>query len=149
VPLETILLDELAPYRREDGANVSISGPSITVKPRCAVLLGMAIHELTTNAAKHGALSTKGGSVKVAWQMDRRDGQLRIRWSEAGGPTIVAPRPSGFGRLLLERAVAADLQGDVALDFSGEGLTCRIDLPLDEHLVGANRDYARHDDKPR
>jgi two-component sensor histidine kinase len=142
VPLESILLDELAPYRRDDGDNVRASGPSIMLSPRCAVTLGMAIHELATNAAKYGALSSKSGSVNVAWQIDWRDRQLQILWTETGGPAIAAPGPGGFGRLLLERALTADLQGHVELDFADDGLKCHIDLPLDEHLVRTNSDWA-------
>jgi two-component sensor histidine kinase len=95
----------------------------------------MAIHELTTNAAKHGALSTRGGSVDVDWQVDPRERQLRIRWTETGGPTVRPPERSGFGRLLLERALASDLAGDVQLDFAQDGLKCTIAIPLDQHVV--------------
>ena len=70
VAIETMLLDELAPYRRDDGGNVSLSGPRVAFNPRCALTLGMAIHELATNAAKYGALSTPTGRVDVAWEVD-------------------------------------------------------------------------------
>ena len=131
VPFETILLDELAPYRGDD--NVIVSGPSVSLSPRCALTLGMALHELATNAAKYGALSAPSGSVAVKWQVEPRDRLLRISWSEAGGPKVTAPARSGFGRLLLERVVAADLKGDVRLDFSEAGLRCDMTIPLAEH----------------
>jgi two-component sensor histidine kinase len=130
-----MLLGELAPYSREDGRNVRLSGPPIAFNAKCALTLGMTIHELATNAAKHGALSTKGGSVDVAWQVDFRDRQLRIRWTETGGPTVRRPTRSGFGRLLLERALPSDLGGDVQLDFAEDGLICAIAIPLDEHIA--------------
>jgi two-component sensor histidine kinase len=95
----------------------------------------MTIHELATNAAKHGALSTKAGSVDVAWEVDPENGQLRICWTESGGPAVRPPRRSGFGRLLLERALTSDLGGDVRLDFAEEGLRCAIAIPLDEHVA--------------
>jgi two-component sensor histidine kinase len=95
----------------------------------------MTIHELVTNAAKYGALSSKGGSVDVAWEVDAQTRQLRIRWTETGGPTVKPPARRGFGRLLLERALASDLRGEVQLDFAEDGLRCTIAIPLDPHVV--------------
>jgi two-component sensor histidine kinase len=95
----------------------------------------MALHELATNAAKHGAWSNKSGAVEVAWHVDPRDRQLWIRWTETGGPVVKPPARSGFGRLLLERALASDLGGDVQLDFDPDGLKCAIAIPLDEHVA--------------
>jgi two-component sensor histidine kinase len=135
VSLEAIFLDEFAPYVREDESNVCVSGPPIVFNAGCALTLGMTIHELATNAAKHGALSTKAGSVDVAWQVDSENRQLRICWTESGGPAVSPPRRSGFGRLLLERALTSDLGGDVELDFAEDGLRCAIAIPLDEHLA--------------
>ena len=132
VSFETMLLDELAPYRGEDGANVRVSGPPIALNPKCALTLGMAIHELVTNGAKYGALSTTNGSVDVVWELHPADKQLRIRWTERGGPRVRPPARSGFGRLLLERALASDLRGDVQLHFAEGGLECAIAIPLDE-----------------
>lgn len=136
VSFETLLLDELAPYRREDDGNVRVSGPGITFNPKSAVVLGMAFHELATNAAKHGSLSTKSGSVSVTWEIAPSNSEIEIRWIESGGPIVVPPRRSGFGRLLLERALASDLKGAVQLDFAEPGLQCVIALPLAEHIAG-------------
>jgi PAS domain S-box-containing protein len=125
VSLETILLDELAPYRRNDDPNVHLAGPFVRLSPKQALSLGMA---MTTNAAKHGALSSKRGSVDIAWAIDA--GELAIHWRETGGPIVSEPRRTGFGRLLLERALAADVSGEVRLDFAETGLRCDIILPL-------------------
>lgn len=130
VSFETILRDELAPYRRDDGANTRLSGPAISLSPKLALTLGMAIHELTTNAAKYGALSTECGRVEVVWHIDQAR-RLRINWSEIGGPPVEAPSRSGFGRLLLERVVASDLDGAVRLTFAADGLRCEIDVPFE------------------
>jgi two-component sensor histidine kinase len=135
VSFEAMLLDELGPYFHEDGGNVRISGPPVEFSAKGALTLGMAIHELATNAAKHGALSTRSGSVDVAWTVDAEDERLRIRWTETGGPTVRPPARSGFGRLLLERALASDLAGDVQLDFAEDGLKCALAIPLDEQVV--------------
>jgi PAS domain S-box-containing protein len=132
VSLETVIRDETAPYQ-DRGRNVRIGGPQIILNPKCAVSFGMAIHELTTNAAKHGALSTRGGSLEVAWQIVPADKEVQLRWIESGGPVVKPPQHSGFGRVLLERAMASDLNGDVQLDFIREGLMCRIVFPLEGH----------------
>ena len=135
VSLETIFLDELAPYRDQDDRNIRVSGPFVTLKPKCALTLGMAIHELATNAAKYGALSTSGGAINAAWEIDQTGRQLRICWTERGGPPVRQPSGSGFGRLLLERVPSSDLKGDVKLDFARSGLQCNISVPLNEHTA--------------
>jgi two-component sensor histidine kinase len=135
VSLNTILLDELTPYRDQNDRNIRISGPVVTLTPKCALTLGMAIHELATNAAKYGALSTSGGSIDVAWEVDQTGKELRICWTESGGPLVKQPSRSGFGRLLLERALSANLKGDVKLDFARNGLACTITIPLNEQTA--------------
>jgi PAS domain S-box-containing protein len=142
VSLETVIRDETAPYQ-DRGRNVRIDGPQIILNPKCAVSFGMAIHELTTNAAKYGALSNSGGSLDVAWQIAPADKEVRLRWSESGGPPVRPPQHSGFGRVLLERAMASDLNGDVQLDFVREGLICRIVFPLEGHSTAAPDELAR------
>ncbi|MFD2347678.1 PAS domain S-box protein [Sinorhizobium terangae] len=134
VSLETIFSDELAPYRNENVDNISLYGPPTTLPPKHALTLGMAAHELATNAAKHGALSVKAGRVSVDWTVDPTDHRLCIRWRETGGPSVSPPSRNGFGRLLLERVLASDLGGDVRLEFASKGLNCTIDVP---YLRGA------------
>ena len=131
VSLETILLDELSPYRRQDEANVICSGPHVTLNPKLSLVLGLVTHELATNAAKYGSLSTKGGAVHVGWEVSTKDRKLKICWTESGGPLVSAPTKSGFGRMLLERAVAFDLNGVVNLEFASTGLQCEIVSPLE------------------
>ena len=130
VSIGELLSDELAPYRREDGRNVTLSGPAVNLDARQSIVLGMAFHELATNAAKYGSLSAKCGTVSVSWTVE--EARLRIVWSEQGGPAVAPPQRSGFGRLLLERALAADLRGEVQLDFAADGVRCTLSLPLDE-----------------
>jgi PAS domain S-box-containing protein len=129
VSLEMLVADETAPYRDERG-DVRLAGPHIQLNPKSAVSLGMAFHELTTNAAKYGALSTKHGNLEVTWSI-ATDRELRIRWQESGGPEVQAPERSGFGRLLLERALGSDLDAEVQLKFAPAGLECIITFPLD------------------
>jgi two-component system, chemotaxis family, CheB/CheR fusion protein len=135
IAIETMLVDELAPYRRDDGDNVRLSGPPVALNPRCALTLGLTIHELATNAAKYGALSTRQGRVDVTWTVDREAAELAIRWSEHGGPPVRPPQRRGFGRLLVERVLVSDLHGRVDMDFAPAGFGCAIALPFDEHVA--------------
>lgn len=121
-------------------SNVLIGGPNITLSPKTAVSLGMAIHELATNAAKHGALSTKVGSLEITWQFAASENEVQISWIESGGPSVSEPQHSGFGRMLLERALASDLNGKVKLDFAKEGLNCLIAFPLDRQSAATVED---------
>jgi two-component sensor histidine kinase len=130
--LAAVIMDEVTPYRGGDGGNIRMAGPDVTLGPKSAVSMGMAFHELATNAGKYGALSAAGGSVEIEWGMVRpEDRQVRIRWIERGGPEVAPPTRSGFGRLLLERGLAHELKGKVQLDFAKEGLRCTIVFPLD------------------
>jgi PAS domain S-box-containing protein len=131
VSLETILRDETMPYQ-DGGSNVQIAGPDIILSPKCALSLGLAIHELATNAAKYGALSTRMGSLRLTWSVDPLTRQICMIWLESGGPIVAPPKHRGFGRALLERALGSDLNGQVELDFGKDGLKCLITFPLDE-----------------
>lgn len=127
VLLDALMSDELAPYRTREG-NIRLDGPPVFLNAKCALIFGLAIHELATNAAKHGALSVKEGRVEVLWSLDG-NGDLAIRWQESGGPPVAEPSRSGFGRMLLERALENDLRSSVTLDFARDGLECRILMP--------------------
>ena len=130
--LHRLLANELAPYRATDGNNIEINGPDIRLDPRRAVVLGMAFHELATNAAKYGALSSKNGCLAIDWRVEGEPRELHLDWIERGGPAVQRPQRSGFGRLLLERALRADLQGHVELKFAPGGLQCSITGALDD-----------------
>jgi PAS domain S-box-containing protein len=133
VALQTIVEDEVAPYRMD--GNVHIAGPDVRLTPKRALSLGMALHELVTNAAKYGALSAKDGSIKVTWEIIPAANEVRLSWIERGGPKVSPPQRNGFGRLLLEKALASDLNGAVKLDFRENGLACLITFPSDQHTV--------------
>src|SRR5262249_36009717 len=96
-----------------------------------ARVLGLALHELATNAAKHGALSTEQGRVAIASRVDGGNpSQLHICWDEHGGPRVAASVRRGFGTRLIEEALAYELDGSVRLSFAPEGVRCEIDVPL-------------------
>lgn len=109
-----------------------MSGPEIRLQPKTALTFAMALHELVTNAIKHGALSVPGGRVAIAWRLDPKDGEprLQLRWSEHGGPPVQAPSSRGFGSRMIEAGLGSELGGTVHLDFMQAGLACTIDAPL-------------------
>jgi len=132
VSFDTILRDELGPYRDTDDGSIRLEGPSVTLKPRAAVMLGMAFHELATNASKYGALSSRAGRIEVSWKIE--GDSLISRWREFGGPTVSEPKHAGFGRLLLERALTSDLCSSVSLQFARDGVTCEFVMPLERSV---------------
>jgi PAS domain S-box-containing protein len=130
--LEDLIQTELGPY--EDGARnrILVEGPHVELPSEAAVPIGMAIHELTTNAAKHGALSTFGGQVEVRWHVEPGEERpvLHFAWTEHGGPKVSTPTRQGFGSRLLQRVLATQLQADVAMNFPEEGLRFTMTLPI-------------------
>jgi len=126
--LGDVARETLAPYAGSDGARLTASGPSVRLAPAAATTLTMAIHELATNAVRHGALSMANGRIVLDW---RSDGELlRFRWTESGGPPVQPPAQRGFGTRFIEQSVAADLEGVARFEFAPGGLVCTLDLPL-------------------
>ncbi|MCB8819465.1 sensor histidine kinase [Microvirga rosea] len=125
--LATILGTELAPYMTA-APRVRMGGPDIQLDSKTAVVLGMAFHELATNAAKYGALSTASGEVEVRWSDD--GGVLTIAWSEVGGPPIERQPTPGFGSRLLRQTITGELAGQLDLRFAREGVRCTMTIPL-------------------
>jgi PAS domain S-box-containing protein len=113
------------------GERVSLSGPRILLPPREALALAMALHELCTNAVKYGALSNDSGRITLEWsRSEDAEPRLELVWREHGGPPVSPPTRRGFGSLLLDRTLAYDLNGTVAMEFKPEGLVCSITAPL-------------------
>ena len=129
--LRELLDTELAPYDRE-GQSLSITGPDIVVTPKAGLSLAMVFHELASNAAKYGALSTNAGALAVSWTVSRQsDPVLRFIWTETGGPPIAAaPEQRGFGSTLIERTLSHEMDAVVRQEFRPSGLHCTIDIPL-------------------
>jgi PAS domain S-box-containing protein len=112
-----------------DASRVIVVGPRVRVPPKTAVSLAMAFHELATNALKYGSLSVPEGRVEVSW--DQRDERLRLQWQESGGPKVEPPARSGFGTRLIERSLAAELEGSALLDYRPGGLVCTIEARVE------------------
>lgn len=112
----------IAPFA---AAQIDSSGPSFDVSPKLALTLTLALHELATNAVKHGALSRPEGRIELRWHV--HDGQLTLNWREAGGPPVVPPSSRGFGSTLLEQAMVG---GPARLEFASDGLRYSVTTPL-------------------
>ncbi|HEY1475937.1 MAG TPA: PAS domain S-box protein [Pseudolabrys sp.] len=123
--LSAIAAQEFAPYLEKDH-RVSINGPPCLLEPNAAQTVAVIIHELATNAAKYGSLSVAKGDIYLTWER-RTDGQLILRWTEAGGPVVQTPSRQGFGSRVIEQMVG-QLQGKVRFDWRPEGLDCEITL---------------------
>jgi PAS domain S-box-containing protein len=129
--LQRLIEVELRPYVLGDPERVRLHGSDLELNPAEAQALAMGIHELATNAAKYGALSTRAGRVEVAW--DRAsDGGRHIRWQEDGGPTVTPPTSKGLGIKVLERALQGAVGGRTRLLWRAEGLVCEFDLPPEQ-----------------
>ncbi|HEX6831007.1 MAG TPA: HWE histidine kinase domain-containing protein [Methyloceanibacter sp.] len=110
------------------GSQIVIDGEDVMLKPEAVQNLGLALHELATNAQKYGALSSGRGSVRVHWQFCDSD-QLKLTWEERGGPPVSTPERSGFGRAMIESVVGKALEGEVKLTFPAKGVRCVIMIP--------------------
>jgi two-component sensor histidine kinase len=131
--LQQILADEAAAYRNGDGAaRVRLSGEPVMLPAETALVAGMVFHEMLTNAAKYGALSTSSGHVDIGWRVERRanGGEVRLSWVESGGPPVEPRTAKGFGSRLIERGLEQEAGGAVTFDFAPEGLRCEMRIPL-------------------
>jgi two-component sensor histidine kinase len=119
-----------------DGERFTIEGPDVHLAPQTATAMALGLHELATNAAKYGALSTPDGRVSLTWTVDGKGEarRLRLTWRESGGPAVGAPGPSGFGSRLIERGLAAELRAEVKLAFEPTGVVFTLAAPLSEGL---------------
>jgi two-component sensor histidine kinase len=144
--LRAVVERELAAYSAvragmEGGPTVSLHGPPVALAATAVQPLAMVLHELATNAAKHGALSARGGLVEVRWTVGRRkgeDGLLRLRWAEVGGPPVAGPPARrGFGTRVVEATVRGQLGGTVERHWESGGLAVEIAVPVERVLAGA------------
>jgi two-component sensor histidine kinase/CHASE1-domain containing sensor protein len=137
--LRDLLQAELGPHAA--GANrCTLVGPDVELDERQTVSLGMAVHELVTNAVKYGALSIEDGRVTLGWETEQRGDHaawLRLAWSESDGPPVTPPEQTGFGSKLIEQTIGSDLGGTVTRDFAAGGLRVVLEIPLQAPELGA------------
>jgi PAS domain S-box-containing protein len=127
--LSRIAAQELAPYVGEGKMRARIDGPQVMLEPTTAQGIGVTLHELVTNAAKYGALSTPKGQVALSW-IRAPDKQIILRWSESGGPVVNKPTHQGFGTSIIERMIQHQLKGEIHFDWRPAGLECEIVFTL-------------------
>jgi len=129
--LRSLVLQELSPYGEK---RVDIEGPDLSLAPSTAQAVALCLHELTTNAAKHGALSVPSGRVSVAWSRGA-DGGVLLHWSESGGPPAKQPTRRGFGTRMLDSLVNRQLKGRMSLHWRSGGLLCEITIPAQAEKI--------------
>ncbi len=135
--LRDVLRNELDPYQDSLRQRIRLRGPEIELKPGAVLALGLAIHEMATNATKYGSLSVAEGRISVMWAITGgANPLLLVEWVESGGPPVKPPQRQGFGTKLIQRGLAQQLGGEIKLDFAPAGVHCVITFPL--HAVVLN-----------
>jgi PAS domain S-box-containing protein len=124
--LSKLVDEELAPYSL--AGQIELAGPKVQLLPTTAQTLALALHELCTNSAKYGALSTRSGRLTIGWQAENE--LLTLTWEESGGPPVRTPKSRGFGTRSLLASVESQLGGQAQFDWRAEGLLCRLEVPL-------------------
>lgn len=136
VDLENLIRDELLSVGASDGPDVTIDGPDVALPPKAAESIGLAIHELTTNALKYGALKVPGAKLAIRWAANMDYGaerRLNLTWTEQGVPAVtVTPSRKGFGSELITEALPYRLRAETSLEFRGGGVRCTLSVPLPE-----------------
>lgn len=140
--LRELIALEVQPY--DDRDRITLEGPVVALPPELAVPLGMGVHELATNAAKHGALSSAAGRLSVIWRVLHCEAgcKLVIEWRERGGPLVSPASHEGFGSRLLDRVLGPQINGAIRIDSDPEGITAVIEAPLAEARLTRNADVS-------
>jgi chemotaxis methyl-accepting protein methylase/two-component sensor histidine kinase/PAS domain-containing protein len=131
--LGRLVQEAIEPFQPAGSTAITIDGEPLAISPRQALGLSFVLHELGTNAAKHGALAVPGGRLAIDWRVEGEPGarQVRLGWRESGGPAITPPNEQGFGTKLIERACAHELGGKAELHYAPDGLACEVRFPID------------------
>ena len=126
--LRSLVTQELAPYCQDAETRAQIDGPNLLLEPNIAQTVAITLHELATNAAKYGALSSAQGRVQIEWSC--ADGRLVLRWTETDGPPVKPPTRQGFGTHVMGQMIRGQLRGEMRFDWRAEGLVCEVVLPV-------------------
>ena len=147
VDITTLAQSQLSHFQELIGTRILLRGPVLLISAAAAQTIGMAVHELCTNAGKYGALSNGEGRVEVAWRLELGGGEqeaFEMSWREEGGPAVTAPAKRGFGSIVIQRLVRESLDAEVDLDFAATGLFWRLHCPVKEVMDG-RRSLLPHD----
>jgi PAS domain S-box-containing protein len=141
LPLAELVRRELAPYATSK--NTAIDGPEVILRAEAGQAVAVGLHELVTNAAKYGALSTDDGRVSIRWYWQLNGGahdRLAFEWQEIGGPSVATPSNPGYGTSVIRELIPYELGGTAELAFAPEGVRCRLEIPVDNLRLGARPD---------
>jgi PAS domain S-box-containing protein len=127
--LQDVVAAQLKPFREAREGRVSAAGPPLILRPEAVQNLGLAFHELATNAMKHGALSGPQGEVSIRWLVDDVAATIRVHWQESGGPPVVPPRRRGFGDVVINQIVPGALRGNGTVEFAPTGVQWHFEFP--------------------
>jgi two-component sensor histidine kinase len=148
--LARLIDEELAPFKTRDRERITAEGPAVMLQPIVAQTLALALHELATNAAKYGSLSTREGRVKIGWEL--QPSLLSIEWTETEGPTVAFPVMQGFGTKLIDASIHGQLNGRAIFKWEPSGLACRLEIPREDQAErsqnGKHHDKAMGDEPP-
>jgi len=142
VPMTEIVRSQLAHYFDQQASQIDVDGQALVVTPEAAQNIGLAVHELSTNAAKYGALSTPQGRVTVRWERSKADNggqedeRICLTWQEHDGPEVAPPTRNGFGQLVTKQLVARALNGQSTLTFDRAGVSWKLEIPT-RHILDA------------
>lgn len=142
--MQDILHSQLSPFVGNDQSRILYKGPAVTLAPEAVQSLGLAIHEMATNATKYGALSVPGGSIEITWDfVSTHSGQetLRLNWQEIGGPEVQTPSYRGFGHAVIEKLAPTSLGGTSSIYYDKKGLSWTIEFAgrnAEESLQGTS-----------
>jgi PAS domain S-box-containing protein len=142
-PLADLVRRQLVPFAEIQGSRIELAGPDVVVTAEAAQALGLAIHELATNAIKYGALSMPAGKVSVSWALQGDAGASRpllLNWVERGGPQVTPPQRKGFGHVVIGEMVERSLHGKVAMEFAAQGLHWSVSIPATNLVSEAQAD---------
>ena len=128
--LRMLVEQQLGAHADRFGDGIAIEGEDVMLKPEAVQNLGLALHELATNARKYGSLSEPRGQIRIHWQVCDEASKLKLVWQERGGPPVTPPERSGFGRAMIETVVGKALEGNVRLSFPPRGVRCEIVIPV-------------------
>jgi two-component system, chemotaxis family, CheB/CheR fusion protein len=132
VPLDRLIRRQLAPFVDLSTARVEIDGPETSVSADATQSIGLALHELATNAVKYGALSSPNGKIRIRWGIEHGDGELvlRLRWTECGAPPVVEPTRKGFGQIVVKQMIESALSGSVQILYEPTGILWSLTAPM-------------------
>ena len=138
--IREVISSQLAPFGQPDDDRITIEGPELILRPKAVEQIGLALHELATNATKYGALSSPQGSVSIRWTIvQSKDGstQMRIDWQERGGPPVAPPQQNGFGHMVITHLAPRALEGYANLDYAIDGLRWTLVAPAANVVANA------------